>query len=123
MGMPDGENTSQLLRMLIQVIARAAIPFATVQEIVGNKKNQILAFNLCDGNTPMRSIAKKARVDQGSLSRTSRRWVEAGVAFRIGDEKNAKLLRVYPISSKPIPKKPRGKTKAKKRTKRKATTR
>jgi hypothetical protein len=99
--MNSQEQLNQLLRILIQVVARAAMPLTTVQEIVGSGKKQVRAFNLCDGTISQIEIAKKIGIDSGNLSRTVTRWVEHGVAFWIGRGKEARLMHVYPIPTSP----------------------
>jgi DNA-binding Lrp family transcriptional regulator len=66
---------------------------------------QVLAYNLCDGQTPQAEIAKKAKLDKGNLSRSIARWVEEGVVVRIGPEELP--LHVYPISEAPAKSKKR----------------
>lgn len=47
---------SDLLRCLIQVVGRVAVPQQEVREIVGpKKKSRIKAFNLCDGSNSRES--------------------------------------------------------------------
>jgi hypothetical protein len=60
---------------------------------------QVLAYNLCDGETPQADIGKKAKLDSGNLSRTIAKWVEAGVAIRVGAEGHP--LHLYPLAPKP----------------------
>lgn len=93
------ESTNQLLRILIQVIARAAVPLATVQAAVGTGKKQIQAFNLSDGTLTQSQISKKTGIDQGNLSRTVARWLQSGVAFSVGEGKDARPLHIYPINA------------------------
>lgn len=101
--MKNEVNMNQLLRILIQVIARAAVPLATVQQVVGAGKKQIRAFNLCDGTLSQSEISKKTGIDQGNLSRTASRWVQGGVAFWITEDKDARLLHIYPINADSSP--------------------
>lgn len=96
--MQSSTKLEQLLECLIKVIGRAAINKSDVARIVGTGKKQIEAFNLCDGKNSQKEIAKRTGLDQGNLSRTAVRWVEAGVAFWVGEGKNTCLLHVYPIS-------------------------
>jgi hypothetical protein len=101
------ENTSEpdpLQLILIKVIARAAVPLAEVQRVVGTRPKQIRAFNLLDGTLTLTDVAKKTGLGKPSLSRATQRWISAGVMYRLGPERAAKLLHVYPI---PIPKKTR----------------
>lgn len=95
--MQTDEHTNQLLQCLLHVVGRAAVPQDAVLAIVGTGKKQIKAFNLCDGNTSQKDIAKKARLDQGNFSRTVKRWVRNGVMFSIGANKDAWPLHIYPI--------------------------
>jgi hypothetical protein len=91
------EQMNQLLQILVQVIARATVPAATVREIVETGKKQIKAFNLCDGTLNQTDIGRKLKIDLGNFSRTVSRWVEQGIAFRLGEGKEAKILHIYPI--------------------------
>lgn len=95
--MKSEEHMNQLLQILIQVIARGAVPLASVRGIVGSGKKQIEAFNLCDGTLNQTEISKKLKIDSGNFSRTVGRWVEDGIAFKLGDGKQAKLLHIYPL--------------------------
>lgn len=97
--MKSEEQANQQMRILIQIIARAAIPVATVKATIGAGKKQITAFNLCDGTVSQKEISKKTGIDPGQLSRTSGRWVENGIAFWIGEGKDTRLLHVYPVPS------------------------
>jgi hypothetical protein len=109
----NGSRIEHLLECLIQVIARAALSEDRVREVVGSGKKQIKAFNLCDGTNTQTEIAKKAGVDLGNFNRASRRWIEHGVAFAVGDGRDARLLHVFPISTSD-PKRPMARKKAKK---------
>ncbi len=95
--MQTDEHTNQLLQCLLHVVGRAAVPQDAVLAIVGTGKKQIKAFNLCNGNTSQKDIAKKARLDQGNFNRTVKRWIRNGVVFSIGEGKDAKPLHIYPI--------------------------
>jgi hypothetical protein len=90
-------STNQLFRCLLSVVARGTIPEAKVREAVGK---QIKAYNLLDGTRTLAEVGKAAHKDQGQMSRTVARWVEAGVVFRLGNGKGARLLHVYPIAER-----------------------
>ena len=92
------DTTGELLRILIKLNARQAVPETTVREAVGNSARQLQAYNLCDGTRSQAEIAKAAKIDQGNFSRTVGRWVEEGVLFRIGADREAKLLHLYPLA-------------------------
>ncbi|SRR6266480_3643050 len=91
-------DDTDLLRCLVQVIGRAAIPPEEIISVIGKRKKQIKAFNLCDGTRTLGDIARKAKINQGNLSRTTARWVEQGILFRIGEGKAARLIHIYPIA-------------------------
>jgi hypothetical protein len=95
--MPGSEKLEQLIECLIHVIGRAAIPQAEVAKVVGTGSTQVKASNLCNGRNSQTEIAKKTRLYQSNLSRTFARWVDAGIAFEIGDGKETRLLHVYPL--------------------------
>ena len=95
--METNSDLMQLLKCLIHLIGRVAVPAEKVIEIVGKGKRQISAFNLSDGSNIQSEIARKSGVNQGNLSRAFKKWVEAGVAFSLGEGKDARLLHIYPI--------------------------
>jgi hypothetical protein len=97
--MKSNEQTDQLLRCLMHILGRAAVPPEKVVELIGGGKRQVTAFNLCDGTLSQSEVAKKAGIDRGNFSRTFSRWVENGIAFTVGDGNDAKLLHIYPIPS------------------------
>lgn len=95
--------TDDLLRALLTTTARAAFPMRQLYEVVnatGKGAKQIKAFNLADGTRTQSDIAKQTNIDQGNFSRTVSRWVEAGIMFRLGEGREAKLLHVYPLPTK-----------------------
>jgi len=96
--MDTNKRAEQLLECLVQVIARAAIPEDRVRDIVATGRKQVAAFNLCDGTRTLATVAGKARLDRGNLSRAAARWVQNGVAFWLGVGKETRLLHVYPIA-------------------------
>ncbi len=107
--MEPTERFEQLLQCLVQIIGRNAMPSETVYKILGQGKKQLKAFNLCDGSLTQKEVAKKSGIDQGNLSRTVNRWVQNGIAFWIGEGRNATLLHIYPLPA--APKRERKKTK------------
>jgi hypothetical protein len=107
----------QLLECLIHVVGRAAVSNADVREVVGAGAKQVQAFNLADGAHSQQQIAKATGLDQGNLSKTCARWVQSGVAFWVGEGKDAKLLHIYPLSTNGAASPTRGKRGAKKKSK------
>jgi DNA-binding MarR family transcriptional regulator len=93
-------NTSdELLKAILATVARNAFPPAVVAKIVAptsGSEKQLLAYNLCDGETSQAEICKKAKLDKGSFSRSVAKWIEAGVVVRIGSERLP--LHVYPLT-------------------------
>ena len=96
--MKSTAQTDQLLRCLVHIIGRAAMPPEKVCELIGGGRKQIAAFNLCDGSLSHSEVAKKAAINPGNFSRTFTRWVENGIAFWVGEGKDTKPLHIYPIS-------------------------
>jgi hypothetical protein len=77
-------ETEELLRILIQLNARHVFPEEMLRPVVGTSERQMQAYNLCDGTRTQAEIAKAAKLDQGQFSRTSSRWIEEGVLFKLG---------------------------------------
>lgn len=76
-----------LLKGILATVGRTAFPPEVLYKIIAptaGSGKQVLAYNLCDGETPQTEIGKKAKLDPGSLSRSITKWVEAGVVIRIG---------------------------------------
>jgi len=94
--------SDQLLRAILATVARQTFSLNDIAKIVsptaGGEK-QILAYNLCDGKSTQAEIGKKAGIDQGNLSRSLSRWIEAGIIFRIGDQ--GCPMHVFPIPEAP----------------------
>jgi len=88
-----------LLKAILATVARTAFPPDVLYKIVAptaGSDKQLLAYNLCDGETPQAEIGKKARLDNGNLSRLITKWIEAGVLVRVGSERFP--LHVYPLA-------------------------
>jgi len=80
-------TTDALLKGILATVGRTAFPPETLYKIVAptaGSDKQVLAYNLCDGETPQSEIGKKAKLDPGNLSRSIAKWIEAGVVVRIG---------------------------------------
>ena len=92
-------TTEELLKAILATNARIAFPpndlVKIVAPTVGSEK-QLLAYNLCNGETSHANITKKAKLDKGNFSRAVARWVEAGVVVRIGPDRLP--LHVYPLT-------------------------
>lgn len=94
-------NSEVLLRAILSVSARGAIPPRKLLRIVmptGSSEKQRQAYNLCDGTRTQAEIAKSLKLDQGNFSRTLGRWIEEGVVFRLGEGRDSRLLHLYPLT-------------------------
>lgn len=92
--------TSDLLRALLTVAARATFPAEKLAGIVqagGAGETQLAAYNMCDGSRGQSEIGKALSLDAGNFSRTVARWIDAGIMFRLGEGREAKLMHVYPL--------------------------
>lgn len=91
-------TTDALLKGILATVGRTAFPPEELYKIVApttGSGKQVVAYNLCNGETSQAEIGKKAKLDPGSLSRSIAKWVEAGVVIRIGDD--ALPLHLYPL--------------------------
>ncbi len=92
------DTNETLLKAILATVARQAFPPAELAKLVspnaGGEK-QVMAYNLCDGQTPQTEIGKKAKLDKGSLSRSISRWIEVGIMVRLGNDQNP--LHLYPL--------------------------
>jgi hypothetical protein len=93
------DTVEALLKGILATVGRTTFPPETLRKIVaptGSGAKQLLAYNLCDGETPQVNICKKAKLDKGSFSRSLTRWIEAGVVIRVSNERLP--LHVYPLT-------------------------
>ena len=97
-------NDKDLLRCLVHIVGRTAVPAKDVRAAVGKGKNRVKAFNLFDGSRTIQEVVRATHINQGNLSRAASDWVKDGIAFWVGEGNDARLLHIYPIPEKP----PRG---------------
>jgi hypothetical protein len=92
------DTNEVLLKAILATVARTTFPPDVLYKLVAptGSDKQLAAYNLCDGETPQAEICKKAKLDQGNLSRSITRWVEAGIMVRVGDERLP--LHLYPLA-------------------------
>jgi len=96
------DTTESLLKGILGTVARTAFPPEALYKIVAptaGSDKQVLAYNLCDGETPQAEIGKRAKIDSGNLSRCIAKWVEAGLVIRVGT--NQHPLHLYPLINPP----------------------
>lgn len=94
-------TTDALLKGILATVGRTAFPPEALWKIVApsaGSAKQILAYNLCDGETPQADISRKTKLDRGNLSRLITKWIECGVVIRVGTEGHP--LHLYPLSPK-----------------------
>ena len=92
------DTTDALLKGILSTVARTAFPPEVLHKIVAPTSasaRQVLAYNLCDGETPQAEICKRTKIAKGNLSRSISRWIEAGVAIRVGADGHP--LHLYPL--------------------------
>jgi predicted transcriptional regulator len=95
------------LRAILATVARHTFPLEVILEIVGSGEKQLRAFNLCDGTRTQAEIVKELSLDKGNFSRTLGRWIDAGIAIRVGDIKDARPVHVYPLPDSMMKKAPK----------------
>jgi len=96
--MTDTGANNGLLKCVLHVLGRLAVPPEQVLEIIGRKPKYLAAYNLCDGTLSQKEVVKKSGLRQSNFSVASKRWVENGLAFWLGEGKNRRLLHLYPVS-------------------------
>lgn len=92
------DTTETLLKAILAMASRATIPPEELCKIVAptaKSDKQILAYNLCDGETSQAEICKKTKLLKGNLSSSITRWVEAGVMVRVGADRLP--MHLYPL--------------------------
>jgi hypothetical protein len=95
-------TTDDLLKGILAAVGRSVFPPDKLYKIVApteGSAKQLLAYNLCDGETPQAEIGKRAKLDKGNLSKTISKWVESGVVIRVGADGHP--LHLYPLTAKP----------------------
>ena len=93
------DNITSYLSALIQVTGRLVFSEEQLKQIVlirGSKK-LLKAYNMADGTSTQAEICKKLKIDASNFSKTISRWITHGIMFKIGNDKEIKLLHVYPI--------------------------
>lgn len=90
-------EVSDLLKVLIAVTGRGVFSPDQISQIVAPRGRgpYILAYNLCDGATPLAEIARLAKLDRANLHKATLKWIEAGILFRVGP--NEMLLHLYSL--------------------------
>lgn len=93
-------ETNELLRALLAVTGRVAFPEEQLRGIVSPLGNAayLEAYRLCDGKTPVSTIAKTAGIDRANFSKVITKWMELGVAFRTGPKRLPLHLYALPIN-------------------------
>jgi hypothetical protein len=95
------DETRTMLRALVALVARQAIPEPELRAVVAprtDSRKQLKAFNLCDGTKTQTEVAKKAGIDSSNFSKITRRWIQAGVLFSFDVDGETHLLHAYPLT-------------------------
>jgi hypothetical protein len=92
----DSLSERDLLRVLIGLLGRALFPAEQLAQIVGP---YVSAYNSCNGEATIASIAKSNGLDKSNLRKAILKWEQAGALFRVGPE--GRPLRLYVMASKP----------------------
>ena len=97
-------DTSVLVKqneIIISLLGRIAFPNDKLKDNIqrGSKKpKEILeAYNLCDGKTAMKEIAKRAGIALGSLSEAVDKWANFGIAFKKKNGNETFPLKLYTV--------------------------
>lgn len=85
------------LRAILATVARQTFPPARILEIINAGEKHQRAFNLCDGSRSQAEIVKELGLDRGNFSKTVSRWTDEGIVIRVGDNREARPLHVYPL--------------------------
>jgi CRP-like cAMP-binding protein len=87
------------LRAILATVARQTFSPAKILEIMGPNagEKQHRAFNLCDGSRTQADIAKELGLDSSNFSKTLSRWIDEGIVIRVGENREARPLHVYPL--------------------------
>jgi len=91
--MNDDSNKEKIQNeIIISLLGRMAFPEDELKKLItsNSKKPDILlkAYNLCDGNTGLTEIARKASISQPSLTEAIKRWVEMGIVIKHVNKSN-----------------------------------
>jgi hypothetical protein len=91
------------LRAILATVARQTFPPSFILDAIPSEK-QRQAYNRCDGTQTQTEIQKELGLDSGNFSRTLARWVDIGIAIRVGSGKDMRPLHVYPIAESDLKK-------------------
>lgn len=94
-------NEEVYLRAILATVARQTYPPDTLARLVSPVRKagdkQLAAYNLCDGTRSQTDIAKELKLDSGAFSRTVSRWIELGIVVRVGQNRDLRLVHLYPL--------------------------
>lgn len=101
------ETQETYLRAILATVARQTFSPARILEIINAGEKQQRAFNLCDGSRSQSEIVKELGLDHGNFSRSVSRWIDEGIVIRVGQNREARPLHVYPLPEALIKKDPK----------------
>jgi DNA-binding MarR family transcriptional regulator len=86
MASPETEEIIRQNELIISLLGRIAFKNDELRELIqkGSKEPEeiLVAYNLCDGQTPITDIAKKAGIAKPSLTVAIEKWEGLGVVFK-----------------------------------------
>lgn len=85
------------LRAILATVARQTFSPGRILEIINAGEKQQRAFNLCDGSRSQAEIVKELGLDSSNFSKTIGRWIDEGIVIRVGENREARPLHVYPL--------------------------
>lgn len=91
------EMQETYLRAILATVARQTFSPARILEIINAGEKHQRAFNLCDGSKSQADIVKELGLDHSNFSKTVARWVDEGIVIRVGKNREARPLHVYPL--------------------------
>ena len=94
-------TTGALLKGIFATVGRTAFSPDKLYKIVAptaGSAKQLLAYNLCDGETSQAEIGRRAKLDKSSLGKTISKWVEFAIVIRVGADGHP--LHLYPPTTK-----------------------
>jgi DNA-binding MarR family transcriptional regulator len=101
MMMTDKDQDSESIDLIISLLARIAFKNDDLKQVIqkGSMKPReiLVAYNLCDGKTPITTIARKAHIAQPSLTNAVAKWEQQGIALKKKDGGQVMPMRLFRV--------------------------
>jgi DNA-binding MarR family transcriptional regulator len=99
--MTDDDLIVKQNEIIISLLGRIAFPNDRLRNMIqkGSKKPKeiLAAYNLCDGQTTITEIAKRARIAQPSLSVAVDKWEQDGILVKRRDGTETFPKKLYTV--------------------------